>query len=120
MSEYVFDQTWERERDRLRGLEFVFDGSTTRFLGSLGVTGGWSCLEVGCGAGAVALWLADQVGPTGRVVATDLDTRFIDGHGRTNLEVRTHDISSGPPEDAAFDLVHAPPWSSTSETTTRC
>jgi hypothetical protein len=40
-------------------------------------------------------------------VATDLDTRFIDGHGRTNLEVRTHDISSGPPENAAFDLVHA-------------
>ena len=107
MSEYVFDQAWERERDRLRGLEFVFDGATIRFLADLGVTEGWSCLEVGCGAGAVALWLADQVGTTGRVVATDLDTRFIDGHGRTNLEVRTHDISSGPPEEAAFDLVHA-------------
>ena len=107
MSEYVFDQAWERERDRLRGLEFLYHGATTRFLAELGVTEGWSCLEVGCGAGAVALWLADQVGATGRVVATDLDTRFIDGHGRTNLEVRTHDISSGPPEDAAFDVVHA-------------
>lgn len=107
MSEYVFDQAWERERDRLRGLEFVYDGATVRFLAELGVAEGWSCLEVGCGAGAVALWLADRVGTTGRVVASDLDTRFIDGHGRTNLEVRTHDISSGPPEDAAFDVVHA-------------
>ena len=107
VSEYVFDQAWERERDRLRGLELLYDGATTRFLAELGVTEGWGCLEVGCGAGGVALWLADHVGTTGRVVATDLDTRFIEGHGRTNLEVRTHDISSGAPEDAAFDLVHA-------------
>ena len=107
VSEYVFDQAWERERDRLRGLEFLFDGATIRYLADLGVTAGWRCLEVGCGAGAVALWLADQVGTSGRIVATDLDTRFIDGHGRTNVEVRTHDIMSGPPEEAAFDLVHA-------------
>ena len=107
MSEYVFDQAWERERDRLRGLESLYDGATTRHLASLGVTEGWSCLEVGCGAGAVALWLADRVGATGRVVATDLDTRFVDEHRRTNLEVRTHDITSGAPEQAAFDLVHA-------------
>ncbi len=32
MSEYVFDQAWERERDRLRGLEFLFDGATIRYL----------------------------------------------------------------------------------------
>ena len=107
MSEYVFDQAWEHERDRLRGLESVYDGATIRFLTQLGVTEGSSCLEVGCGAGAVALWLADRVGANGRVVATDLDTRFIEGHGRTNLEVRVHDISSGPPEAATFDVVHA-------------
>jgi SAM-dependent methyltransferase len=107
VGEYVFDQAWERERDRLRGLESLFDGPTIRYLQGLGVTTGWSCLEVGCGAGAVALWLAEQVGAAGRVVATDLDTRFIDGHGRANLDVRTHDILSGPPEEAAFDLVHA-------------
>jgi SAM-dependent methyltransferase len=51
--------------------------------------------------------LADRVGATGRVVATDLDTRFIDRHGRDNVDVRTHDIMSGAPEVAAFDLVHA-------------
>jgi 2-polyprenyl-3-methyl-5-hydroxy-6-metoxy-1,4-benzoquinol methylase len=107
VTEYVFDSGWERERDRLRGLESLFDGATIRYLTALGVTEGWRCLEVGCGAGAVALWLADKVGTTGRVVATDLDTRFIEGHGRSNLEVRAHDILRGAPEAAGFDLVHA-------------
>jgi SAM-dependent methyltransferase len=107
VTEYVFDQAWERERDRLRGLEALYDDATTRYLEAIGVSDGWSCLEVGCGAGAVALWLAERVGADGRVIATDLDTRFVDGHGRANLEVRTHDITSGPPEDGAFDLVHA-------------
>jgi hypothetical protein len=36
-----------------------------------------------------------------------LDTRFVDGHGDDHLEVRRHDLMSGPPEEAAFDLVHA-------------
>ena len=107
MSHYVFDQTWERERERLSGLESLYDRSTTRYLAELGVSEGWQCLEVGCGAGSVALWLADRVGASGRVVATDLDTRFLDQHDRPNLDVRRHDILTGPPEEAAFDVVHA-------------
>jgi 2-polyprenyl-3-methyl-5-hydroxy-6-metoxy-1,4-benzoquinol methylase len=30
--EYVFDQSWSRERDRLRGLESLYDEATTRYL----------------------------------------------------------------------------------------
>ena len=36
MSQYVFDQTWERERDRLRSLESIYDQATVRFLADLG------------------------------------------------------------------------------------
>jgi SAM-dependent methyltransferase len=107
MSTYYFDQGWEKERARLGGLEAVYDSYSTQRLATLGVTEGWQCLEVGFGAGGVALWLADKVGSTGRVVATDLDPRFLDGHGRANLEVRTHDILTDPLEEAAFDLAHA-------------
>jgi len=107
MNTYLFDQGWQKERDRLRGIESLFDGYSAQRLADLGVGDGWRCLEVGFGAGGVALWLAEQVGSTGRVVAVDIDPRFLDGHGRSNLDVRKLDILTGPLEEAAFDLAHA-------------
>src|SRR4051812_31234776 len=103
VSTYVFEQAWQREFDRLRGLESLYDDNTTCRLRDLGVGAGWRCLEVGCGAGGVARWLADRVGATGRVVATDLDPRFLHGHGRDNLDVWRHDVVSGPLDGASFD-----------------
>jgi len=105
MSTYVFDQAWQKERARLSALESLFDHASRRILSDLGVGRGWRCLEVGCGAGGVALWLADQVGETGRVVATDLDTRFLEGHGRANLDVRAHNIVTDAIDEDAFDLI---------------
>ena len=107
MSTYVFDPEWTRERDRLQALESLFDECSIRHLASLGVTEGWRCLEVGCGAGGIARWLAGRVGSSGHVVATDLDTRFVDGHGHDNLEVRRHDIVTDPLEQGTYDLAHA-------------
>lgn len=107
MGTYVFDQDWENELGRLRSLEAVYDPYTTQRLAGLGVGEGWRCLEVGCGAGSVALWLAARVGASGRVVAVDLDTRFLQGHGRAGLEVRERSILTDPVGDGVFDLVHA-------------
>jgi SAM-dependent methyltransferase len=106
MDSYAFDAAWEKERDRLRALEAVFDQATTRRLADLGVGPGWRCLEVGCGAGGVALWLASRVGATGHVLATDLDTRFVAGHGQPNLDVQRHDITADAIEPGRFDLAH--------------
>ena len=107
MNTHAFDQGAQEERDRLAGIESLFDSYSMRRLADLGVSQGWQCLEVGFGAGGVALWLAERVGSTGRVVAVDLDPRFLDGHGRANLEVRKHDVAADPLEEAAFDLAHA-------------
>jgi 2-polyprenyl-3-methyl-5-hydroxy-6-metoxy-1,4-benzoquinol methylase len=107
MTTYVFDPAWQKERDRLTALEALFDGSSRRLMTALGLREGWRCLELGCGAGGIARWLADEVGGTGQVLATDLDTRFLDGHGRANLDVRVHDIVTGELGAGAFDLVHA-------------
>jgi SAM-dependent methyltransferase len=63
------------------------------------------CLEVGAGAGSMARWLAGRAGPDGHVLATDIDTRFLDGGA--GYEVRHHDIVEGPPLPAEFDLAHA-------------
>ena len=106
MSSYVFDQTWKREHARLRALEDLFDSASIRHLAKLGVGAGWRCLEVGCGAGSVARWLAEQVGASGRVLATDLDLRFLADDGRGNLEVQRHNILTDRLEEGTFDLVH--------------
>lgn len=71
MSTYLFDQAWRQEHDRLHALEALFDDASAHHLARLGVGPGWRCLEVGAGAGGVARWLADRVGPSGQVLATD-------------------------------------------------
>jgi len=52
------------------------------------------------------MWLRERVGPTGWVMATDVETHFLDTLGSANLEVRRHDIISDELPDRAFDLVH--------------
>jgi SAM-dependent methyltransferase len=102
---YPFDQAWQGERARLLALERLFDTTTHAHLVDLGVSGGWHCLEVGAGAGSIARWLAERVGPTGRVLATDSDIRFVEP--AANLEIRRHDIAHDDLPRNAFDLVHA-------------
>jgi SAM-dependent methyltransferase len=107
VSAYIYDPASEQERQRLAILESVQDPDTIRRLEALGVGQGWRCLEVGGGAGSITRWLCQRVGTSGRVVATDIDTRFLDALREANLEVRRHDITSDELEDGAFDLVHA-------------
>jgi SAM-dependent methyltransferase len=94
------------ERERLALLTEIADPIAARRLTDLGVGPGWRCLDVGAGDGSVARWLARRVGPEGRVVATDLNPRFLVGHGLPNLEVRRHDILEDELEAAHYDLVH--------------
>jgi ubiquinone/menaquinone biosynthesis C-methylase UbiE len=61
---------------------------------------------VGGGGGSITEWLCQQVGPRGQVVATDINTRFLEALDYPNLEVRHHDILADELEPAAFDLVH--------------
>src|SRR5262249_9995586 len=94
------------ERERLGLLTRLTDPIPTRRLLRLGVGAGWDCLDVGAGDGSVARWLADRVGPQGRVVATDLDPRFLIGLDLHNLEVRRHDLVRDDLEAGGYDLVH--------------
>lgn len=103
---YLFEHTWEDEGRRLDLLESVFDPGTCAALGRLPLPPGARCLEVGAGAGSVARWLCDRVGPGGRVVATDLDTGFLEKLAEENLEVRRHDIVTDDLEEGHYDLVH--------------
>lgn len=104
---YVFDNAWQEERRRLDALETIWDPFSVNELERLGAGEGWHCLEVGAGGGSIAAWLSRRVGPAGRVVATDLDTRLLESLAEPNLEVRRHDIATEDLEHGAFDLVHA-------------
>jgi SAM-dependent methyltransferase len=103
---YVFDNAWQQERRRLDALETIWDPWTVRNLETVGVGEGWRCVEVGAGGGSIAGWLARHVGPSGHVVATDLDPRLLAAIEAPNLETREHDITRKDLEPAAYDLVH--------------
>jgi SAM-dependent methyltransferase len=99
------DASADAENARLRLLEQIADPETMRRLEYLGVASGWRCLEIGAGRGSVARWLAEQVGPGGRVVAADIDCRHLTGLP-DNVEVRALDIRTDTPEPDSYDLVH--------------
>src|SRR5262245_21609319 len=91
---------------RFAALSTLFDGATRRSLLDRRLALGWDCREVGGGGGSIARWLSERVGPAGRVLVTDIDTRFLEPVNLPNLEVLRHDITRDPLPDGAFDLVH--------------
>ncbi|MGH8974115.1 MAG: class I SAM-dependent methyltransferase [Acidimicrobiia bacterium] len=103
---YIFDNSDEREGERLAGIQAAWDAGTFRHLSDLGVGAGWRCLEVGAGAGSVARWLCERVGEKGSVLATDIDTTLLEGIDLPNLEVRRHDLQTEDLPKGEFDLVH--------------
>src|SRR5215831_5027589 len=86
----------EAEDDRLSLLERIFDPLSRRRREL--VRPGWRCLEVGAGRGSMAVWLAEQVGETGQVVAADIDITYLKRLDLPNLEVRQHNILDDPLE----------------------
>jgi SAM-dependent methyltransferase len=106
-STYILDPAWERERERLEKLTMLYQPETERFIDALGICPGWRCLEVGGGTGGTAAWLCSRVAPDGKVVATDLDTRFLDELDHECLEVLRHDIVNDEIPVGGYDLIHA-------------
>ena len=94
------------ESTRLQLLQQSLDSLTIQRLEHIGVKPGWHCLEVGAGVGSIAHWLAKRVGPKGKVVATDIDLRFLDNTHQLNLELRHHNILVDNLEQGAYDLAH--------------
>jgi ubiquinone/menaquinone biosynthesis C-methylase UbiE len=111
MTPYIFGNAAEAETaERFASLDALYNFRTFRFLETAGIGPDWHCLEVGGGSGAVAAWMADRVGPSGYVLVTDTDPRFMEGsayRGPAHMELRRHDIGTDPLPEAAFDLIDA-------------
>ena len=105
-SGYLLSNVNPQTGPRLRGLELSFDPVTVGHVERLGIGPGQRCLEIGAGAGSIACWLADRVGPSGRVLATDIDPQWMIAEGQPQLEIRRHDIEREAVPEGPWDLIH--------------
>src|SRR5262245_39220167 len=100
---YPLDNAARQAGDRLASLAALYDSITRRHLDRLGIGPGLRCLEVGAGAGSIARFMQERVGPGGHVVATDIDTRWLTDSLPATVEVRCHDVGVDPLPDGEFD-----------------
>jgi SAM-dependent methyltransferase len=107
MARYVLDNARPGATTRFGSLEALYDPGTFRHLTACGVDRGWHCLEVGGGGGSVAAWLAERVGPGGRITVTDIDPSRLRDDLPSTVEIVRHDIAGDPLPEGAYDLVHA-------------
>jgi SAM-dependent methyltransferase len=94
------------ELARLRSIEEIYDPGTRKLLGSLGMAGGWSCLEVGAGAGSIARTMAEAVGCAGKVIATEIDRTLLADLAHPGVRVIEHDITRDHLPTESWDLIH--------------
>ncbi|MCW2919303.1 MAG: methyltransferase [Actinomycetia bacterium] len=101
---YAFDNDDPEAAHRHLYLAEILDELTISRLSGLGdLAGGW-CLEIGAGGGSIAGWLARQAGPAGRVLATDLNPRYLPADG--GYEVLRHDLTVEPIPAGPWDVIH--------------
>ncbi|MCG9128287.1 class I SAM-dependent methyltransferase [Candidatus Poribacteria bacterium] len=97
-AEYTMGRT-QSETDRLIKQSQLYDNVTRRFFLNSGITNGMKVLDVGSGAGDVAITLADFVGEQGRVIGVDVNPDVLEtaknravAAGHKNIEFIAGDI----------------------------
>jgi SAM-dependent methyltransferase len=105
---YPMWNSTDDEAERLGKLQGLHDEATIRRLRALGLGPGWHCLELGAGAGSIATWMADEVGPTGTVTAVDRDTGQLQSlRQRPGVSVLEDDLTTMSFPAATFDVIHS-------------
>ncbi|MDN6875426.1 methyltransferase domain-containing protein [Pseudomonas citronellolis] len=98
---------------RLSMFQELLQESTRSLLRQAGLYQGMRVLELGCGNGSMTLWLAEQVGPEGQVIAVDQSSSALailqeraERAGLNNIVYRSLDLDQGIPDSRDVDLVH--------------
>ena len=102
------------ELERLQLQSRVWEPSGRQLLSKIASGSGGRALDVGCGALGWLRILGTWVGPSGRVVGTDIDESLLDAarwileaEGVSNVELVVDDLFESKLEPRSFDLVHA-------------
>lgn len=97
----------DKTPERLKALQDAIDPATFRRIKRLGLVRGWHCWEVGAGGGSIALFLSNEVGESGKVLATDINIDLMEGLPQPpNLTVFKHDVDKDAVPEGPFDLIH--------------
>lgn len=110
MSNYIFDNAGQQAGQRFSSLETLYDPWTIRHLEATGIGTGWRCWEIGGGGGSIAAWLGERCGPSGHVLVTDIDPRYLVESAPldcSHIEIQRHNIGTDPLPAQPFDLIHA-------------
>ena len=100
---YTLGRT-SHETTRLIEQSRIYGGSTQRFCKRAGISEGMRVLEIGSGAGDVALMLAERVGPTGQVVGVDINAEILDTARQraTDAGLQNVEFIAGDAQDLGF------------------
>jgi 2-polyprenyl-3-methyl-5-hydroxy-6-metoxy-1,4-benzoquinol methylase len=104
-SPYAFNNDKPTASGLLDALSTMLDPFTRIRLRQAGLTAGSRCLEIGAGAGTIAAFMADEVGPSGEVIATDIKPQHVRPHPGVN--VIQHNITVDDLPAGEFDIIHA-------------
>ena len=99
---------------RLNLVEEILGPYSRQFLLDAGLKKGMTVLELGCGTGNTTVWLADQVGSNGHVVAVDASEKQIDyaksicqSSGLNNVEFKIATAENLILPSNSFDLAYS-------------
>jgi SAM-dependent methyltransferase len=112
-AEHYILATGGKDTERLRLLQEVYGPGTQASFARVGLKPGQRVLDVGCGSGNMACWIAEQVGRSGSVLGIDNSAGQIEvareqaqSRGLTNVEFQTADAYSPRLPENSFDLVY--------------
>ena len=112
-AEHYILATGGRDIERLRLLHEVYGPGTEALFGRVGLGGGMRVVEIGCGSGNIACWVAEQVGPSGSVVGIDNSAeqvaqarRQAKTRGLSNIEFQVADAYSPRLPEGSFDVAY--------------
>jgi 2-polyprenyl-3-methyl-5-hydroxy-6-metoxy-1,4-benzoquinol methylase len=112
-SEHYILATGGTDVKRLRLLHEVYGPGTEALLHRLGLRDGQRVVEIGCGSGNIACWVAQQIAPSGSVMAIDVASDQIEqarlqaqSRNLRNIEFQVADAYSPRLPEGSFDLVY--------------
>lgn len=112
-SEHYILATGGKDVKRLRLLHEVYGPGTEALFQRVGLRAGQRVAEIGCGSGNIACWVAEQIAPTGSVMAIDVSSDQIaqarkqaQSRNLRNIDFHVADAYSPRLPEASFDLVY--------------